>query len=297
MSNEEGIKLSTERIIMIVVSFLLVITVAYIAITSLAKKPTTGTLPGVATPVPVEEAQALQPTEEPTEQPAAGPEVTPTPRRLELPPTPTPFHVASEDDVRAILDLSNPDHVDYFDDDTWFDYDVEGSAAYQIEDGLLLGKDYQPEEKYVYWSYTNPQSGNVYAEISATNGDCIGKDSVGFVIRVQEERTPSGYALEVACDGSWRFRRHRGSKAAEELIGWSPSEFINNGLNNTNRLGIWGYQGKFALFVNGYQIGEYIDRDYADTYGYFAVYVRASQTFDLTATFDDFAFWHVPYIP
>jgi len=297
MSNEEGIKLSTERIILIVVSFLLVITVAYIAITSLAMKPTTGTLPGAATPVPVEEAQALQPTEELTEQPAAGPEVTPTPRRLELPPTPTPFQVASVDDVRAILDLAHPDHVDYFDSDTWFDYDVEGSAAYNIEDGLLLGKDYQPEEKYVYWSYTNPQSGNVYAEISATNGDCIGKDSVGFVIRAQEDRTPSGYALEVACDGSWRFRRHRGSKAAEELIGWSPSEAINIGPHDTNRLGIWGYQGKFALFVNGYQIGEYIDRDYTDTYGYFAVYVRASQTFDLTATFDDFAFWHIPYIP
>jgi len=31
--------------------------------------------------------------------------------------------------------------------------------------------------------------------------------------------------------------------------------------------------------------------------GYFAVYVRASLTFDLTATFDDFAFWHIPYIP
>jgi hypothetical protein len=29
--------------------------------------------------------------------------------------------------------------------------------------------------------------------------------------------------------------------------------------------------------------------------GYFAVYVRASQTYDLTATFDDFAFWHIPY--
>ncbi|GAJ03609.1 unnamed protein product, partial [marine sediment metagenome] len=46
MSNEEEFKLSTERIILIVVSFLLLITVAYIAITSLAKKPTTGTLPG-----------------------------------------------------------------------------------------------------------------------------------------------------------------------------------------------------------------------------------------------------------
>jgi len=30
-------------------------------------------------------------------------------------PTPTPFHVEDEGDIRGVLDLSKPDHVDYFD--------------------------------------------------------------------------------------------------------------------------------------------------------------------------------------
>jgi hypothetical protein len=39
------------------------------------------------------------------------------------------------------------------------------------------------------------------------------------------------------------------------------------------------------------------DTDYRHSYGTFAAYVRASQTFDLTATFDDFAYWNIDYLP
>jgi serine/threonine protein kinase len=217
--------------------------------------------------------------------------------RIKPPPTP---HEVPDDDVRSFLDLTQPDFFDYFDDpDSWFNYDSEGYAAYRIDEGHLVGKDYEPEELYIYWSYTSPKSGNVYAEITATNGDCIAKDSVGFVIRVQADETPSGYALEVSCDGFWRLRLHRGTgtKSSRVLIDWTPSEVINNGPFAHNRLSIWGYQGQFYMFVNDVEIGEYFDHDYIFSYGYFAVYVRASRTFDLEATFDDFAFWHIPFIP
>jgi hypothetical protein len=68
-------------------------------------------------------------------------------------------------------------------------------------------------------------------------------------------------------------------------------------MDAVNRLGIWGYQGKFYFFVNGYPVGEFYDGNYYDTYGVFAAYVQAAQTFELTAEFDDFAFWHIPFIP
>jgi serine/threonine protein kinase len=217
--------------------------------------------------------------------------------RIKPPPTP---HEVPEDDIRALLDLTQPDFFDYFDDpDTWYDYDSDGSAAYHIEDGHLIGKDYEPEELYIWWSYTSPKSGNVYAEITTTNGDCIAKDSVGLVIRVQADETPSGYALEVSCDGFWRLRLNRGTgtKSSKVLIDWTPSEAINTGPFAQNRLGIWGYQRQFYIFVNDVEIGEYYEHDYTFSYGYFAAYVRASRTFDLEATFDNFAFWHIPYIP
>jgi len=238
-------------------------------------------------------------TAEPTEPEAQPGEATPTQvRRLELQATPTPFHVLSQDDPRVQLNLAQPDYFDYFDKpDTWFDYDTQGRGAYQFEDGRLLGIDYEPEELNAWWSYTGRQSGNVYAEITATNGDCIGKDSVGLAIRVNPESGAGGYALEVSCDGHWRFRRHRPGKEPVEIVEWTPSDAIETGKDAANRLGIWGYQGAFVLFVNGQQVGEPADPTYPYTYGMFAVYVRASQTFDLSATFDDFAYWNIPFQP
>jgi hypothetical protein len=240
--------------------------------------------------------------------PGAAPEATETPlpaeaaatevRRLEAVPTPTPFHVLSEDDVRSLLDLTKPDHIDYFDTPAaWFDYDTPGRAAYRVEDGRLLGIDYEPEELYSWWSNTDRQSGNVYAEVSATNGDCVDKDAVGMVIRVDTGKGAGGYALEVSCDGEWRFRNHRFGRAPDDLTEWAPSDAIQAGAGSTNRLGIWGYQGRFVVFINGVQVAEILDKNYKDTYGTFALYVRADRTFDLTAEFDDFAFWHIPFIP
>jgi hypothetical protein len=219
-------------------------------------------------------------------------------RRLEIPPTPTPVPLPSEDDPRAILDLAHPDHYDYFDvPDTWYDYDNPGVAAYRQEHGHLLGIDYEPEELYTWWSFTDPSSGNVYAEVTATNGDCIARDSVGLVIRVDTETASEGYALDVSCDGAWRLRLHRRNQAPRELLPFTESEAVNSGAGASNRLGIYAYAGRIVLFLNGEQVGEVVDRNYTLSYGQFALYVRASQTFDLTATFDDFAFWHLPFIP
>jgi len=296
--------LSLDRILLIVISVLLLVALVVIIVLLFTGRTAT---PAVEQPAPasVEEGQPAP------QQPAAGePEtgsgdemsgVPPTessgPRRLDVEPTPTPFAILAEDDVRAILDLSNPDHVDYFNNvDAWLDYDTE-VAMYEVQNGVLFGMDHEPDENYTYWSHNSVQSGNVYAEISATNGDCIERDSVGLNVRLDPEVSSSGYSLEVSCDGAWRFRRHRPNKTPEELADWTPSDAIQTGANATNRLGVWAYQGRFVLFINGLQVADIFDADYPYTYGYFSLYVRSSRTYDLTATFDDFAFWHIPFIP
>jgi hypothetical protein len=219
------------------------------------------------------------------------------PRRLELAPTPTPL-VVSQNDPRAILDLAHPDHVDYFDNpDAWFDYDNPDRAAYKVADGQLIGTDYEPEETHTWWSYTDVSSGNLYAEVSATNGDCIGRDSMGMAVRVDQATAAGGYSLEVSCDGAYRFRRHSVNGSPVELIDWTASDAINTGAGAVNRLGIWGYQGRFRLFINGQEVDKSWDTDYLFTFGTFALFTRASQTYDLTGTFDDFAFWNIKYIP
>lgn len=219
------------------------------------------------------------------------------PRRLELPPTPTML-VVSQNDPRAILDLAHPDHVDYFDNpDAWFDYNNPDRAAYKVADGQLIGTDYVPEEKTTWWSYTDKSSGNLYAEVSATNGDCIGRDSMGMAVRVDSATAAGGYSLEVSCDGAYRFRRHSINGSPTDFIDWTASDVINTGPGATNRLGIWGYQGRFRLFINGQEIEDFWDTDYMFTFGTFALFTRASLTYDLTGTFDNFAFWNIKYIP
>jgi hypothetical protein len=227
-------------------------------------------------------------------------ESTPTqgPRRLTLEPSPTPL-VVSAADPRAILDLAHPDHIDSFDNpDAWFDYNDPDRAAYKVADGHLIGIDYVPEEKNTWWSYSDVSSGNLYAEVSATNGDCIGRDSMGMAVRLDSATAAGGYSLEVSCDGAYRFRRHSiNGGTPVDLIDWTDSSAINTGPSATNRLGIWGYQGRFRLFINGQEVDKSWDKDYLFTFGTFALFTRASQTYDLTGTFDDFAYWNIKYIP
>lgn len=280
MAQEEPKQSNRNQMLTIAVIVILVIVVAYLAISNLG-----GDGPAVR-------AGEAEPTNAPS---ADETEEESEVQRLELPPTPTPFHVTSEDDVRNGLDLSSPDYVDYFtSSDTWFDYDNE-KATYLIEDGQLNAVDHVPSDPVVYWTYNSTQAGNVYAEVTAINGDCIGKDHVGLVIRVQSDLTPSGYALDVACDGTWRFRRYRGSRPSEEIIDWTSADVIETGNEAENRIAIWAYQGRFQFFINGEYVGAYVDADVPYSSGSFALYVRSIQTYDLPAYFKDFAFWHIPY--
>ncbi len=239
--------------------------------------------PGVTSPLAIT----------PGEWQPAGPEGTQAPRRIDLPPTPTPLTLTDPNDSRAILDLARPDHFDYFDNpDTWFDYSND-QVTYRIENGHLLGIDHKPGSPIIYWSFNSMQAGNTYAEVTASNGDCIEKDAVGFTIRLDPEATFAGYGLEVSCDGAWRFRLFRGT-GAKALVDWTPSEVIHTGPFAVNRLGIWANERIFVIFINGTQVGDASDERYTYIMGYFTLYVLASRTYDLTATFDDFAFWHIP---
>jgi hypothetical protein len=305
--------MSVERILLIVVSVLLVIALIFIVISQLsgrsqdeAQEPAAAETAGaaVAATLPPPEPTGA-PLAAPTEEPAAAPEASPTSgvQRLAIDPTPTPFSVSS-DDPRTILNLANPDYTDFFNNiKTWYTYTAEdssGKAEYRIEDGKLIGTDFDAEDTSLYWSYTSAQSGRVYVEISATNGDCAAHDAVGLVLRVQANVTPSGYGMEVSCDGAYRFIRFReAGRPTATLIDWSPSGAIQQGLGATNRLGIWGYDGNFYLFINNTQVAHFYDGGMPEgySYGFFAAYVRSQVTYPLTASFDDFAFWHIPFIP
>lgn len=250
-------------------------------------------IPGEIGFQPIEEDSSVATQSAPPDIPAGG-EV----RRRVLPPTPTIFPLNAGDDVRANLPLGSPDHFDYFDESgNWFETDLTDRAAYKLDQGRLLALDYVAEELYTWWSYSEKESGNLYAEVSATNGDCFGTDSVGLAIRLDSVQTAGGYSLEVSCDGQWRFRRHHINESPKDIQPWTFLSLIEPGSGASNRLAIWAYQERFVPFINGRALEEIIDPDYLFTFGRFGLFVRSSNTTPLTASFDDFAFWHVPYIP
>jgi hypothetical protein len=180
-----------------------------------------------------------------------------------------------EVDPRTALDLETPDFHDPFDGaNYWGVYNEEDSAAYSVGAGALTGVDYLPEERYTWWSMTAQQSGNVYVEVSGTNGDCFGKDSLGLALRVDQETGRSGYSYEVSCDGHWRFRRHHRDASPRVLVDWAPSPQVLQGFGSTNRIGILAYQGRFVFYVNGQQIGSFTENNYTYSYGSFAIFVR-----------------------
>ena len=212
-------------------------------------------------------------------------------------PTPTPLPTLAVD-PRLRLNLDKPDIVDSFDSDTSWSAVASGDEfAYQVANGVLRGIDYEPEERFTWWAMSWRQSGNLYAEVTATNGDCIGKDSVGIAIRVDPQTGRGGYSFEVSCDGSWRLRRHHNDGSPRVLVDWSSSSAISTGLGAVNRIGILAFRDRLVLFVNNQQVGTVIDPQYTYSFGAFALYVRASLTYSLQAEFDDFAAWHIRAVP
>jgi serine/threonine protein kinase len=212
--------------------------------------------------------------------------------------TTTPAAPVPNTGIHSMLELAAPDYVDHFDDpELWYTYDFEDTATYRIEDGELTGVDHTPEELYTWWTWVNKQSGNVYTEVTARNGDCVGRDSLGIAVRVDDNSKEGGYGFEVSCDGHWRLRRHRIGKDPKDLTEWAPSEHILQGQGAINRLGLLAYQDRFLLFANDEVLGEVIDPEYARSFGSFALFVRSSLTYELMAHFDDFSFWHIRYLP
>lgn len=289
-------KISIERVLLIFVAVLLVVSVTLNIIqfvlyrsdatgTSVADSDATSDQEGDAISQPDGSGDVADPGSMETQEAVSDEQ-----------PSPEPTVIVWEDDVRRILNPMLPDYVDDFHNkDTWSSYNVEGYASYGIQNARLVGVDYRPN--YMNWSYSAAaQSGNVYIEISTTNGECSGRDSVGLVMRVDAMITPSGYAMEISCDGAWRFLR-LGEGGSRDLVDWTDSVVINTGPGALNRLGFWGYQSRFVFFVNDVQVGNYYDPAYTFTYGFFAAYVHSSVTPDLEAYFDDFSMWHVPFQP
>jgi hypothetical protein len=241
------------------------------------------TLPASVTPPPsptviASATQAIPATATPTDTPTPGGSPSPTPPPL------------APDDPRTGINLASPDLRDDFSARfKWFEFSDETSATNLVEDGHLKAID-NLADSYIWWSTTEAQAEDVYAEVSATIGTCAGHDSAGMAVHINGSNFDQGYALELACDGSLRLRRFITEASPATLIDWTAAPEIVKGPNATNRLGLLAKESKLFVFANGKLVGQVEDASY--TSGTFGLYASAVSSSTLTVTFDDFAAWY-----
>ncbi|MEJ2551816.1 MAG: hypothetical protein P8Z42_13860 [Anaerolineales bacterium] len=283
-------KKSRRQIIPVSILYTLLLISQLIACTRIAKEPSRDSIstyvaqtltaaptsPPTSTPPPTA-TQILPPSATATLTATVGPSPTETPPQL------------PKDDPRYGINLAQPHYMDNFSSQlTWVGPNFTG-AINVWDDGRIRATDLLVDSN-IWWSTTRREidAMNVYAEISAEIGECRGKDSYGFAVRVSGELRNSGYTLEFSCDGHYRARKFV-SGTVTVLIEWTPSEAIQTGPNAVNQMGILAKNELFHFFANGEILGEVEDFDYhTGTYGIFA---SAIETPGITAYFDEFKLW------
>jgi hypothetical protein len=216
-----------------------------------------------------------------TETPVPSPTYTPNPV---LTPTPTP-----EADPRVIL--GNPAWGAIFEDgtQTWYQYDHSNGKA-EVRDNKLVLTSYKANG-FDNWSMSYPPMTDFYLELRFTTGpECSGKDRFGIFFRAPE--STMGYLYQVSCDSSYWVRSWNGEEFTQ-LIGWTVSEHILPGPEIEHRLGIWAEGDQYKLYVNGFQVGEFVDGTYIGE-GTFGAAHGAVETENFTVDVTEARVWDLP---
>ena len=240
-------------------------------------------------PTPTAVIAAATETGAPTASPpttATEPPATPTATVTSTPP-PTP--TLNPDDPKA--GLGNPDFNDDFNSGENWPLYTDDHVAFEVKDSDLLMTAFNPD-KYNGWMLTWPVISDYFLEMTAKTQQCSGKDTYGNMIRaVKTDQGYIGYLFNVSCDGHYSLRRWNGEQYVS-LVPWTPSDQINSGSNQTNRVGIRVVGNQFTFYANGKQIGQFQDDTHKE--GRFGVVIGSANTSDFKTQVDEIAVWNIP---
>lgn len=217
------------------------------------------------------------------------PTMSPTPTSTNTPfPSPTPTFI--EEDPRTILGA--PTWQDKFDDDrNWTLFD-DVCFKSEIDGGkyIMTSKN---APSATCWEVTWPRIQNFYLETtSITTEDCEGTDRFGIIFRAPD---PSqGYLFGLTCDGNYGMARWDPEENQwDYFVEFTPSEHINAGPNQTNRLGVKADDDRFGLYINGILVTEVTDDTFPDE-GLIGYFIGATETEDFQVTYDELVYWDMP---
>jgi hypothetical protein len=215
-------------------------------------------------------------------EPASSPTMTAT-----SPPPPTP--TLDADDPKA--GLGDPDFSDDFSSGESWPLYTDDHVSFQVKDSDLVMTAFNPD-KYNGWMLTWPVISDYYLEMTTKTQQCSGKDTYGNMVRaVKTDQGYIGYLYNISCDGHYSLRRWNGEQYVS-LVDWTPSDQINSGSNQTNRLGLMLDDNQFTFYANGKQIGQFQDDTHRE--GRFGVVIGSANTPDLKVNVDEIAVWNLP---
>lgn len=246
-------------------------------------------------------AEAEEPTETPEPEQEATKEVTEEPEEEETPEAteeatvePTVEPTVESDDPAVFL--GDPDWVDEMDQPVNWSLNASEYDLASFENGVLKIK---ALNDLPGWRIANTGSlSKVYIEETVKMGECAGIDSTGLIFRVQQtgvDEYDQGYFFAVTCDGKYSLRMWDGKAEKSVMLKTlTPSDLINKGKDQTNRLGVMTVGDSIMMYINGEQIGEVVDETYAS--GYFGVFINREKTEDYTIFVDQVSYWLDPEI-
>jgi hypothetical protein len=137
-------------------------------------------------------------------------------------------------------------------------------------------------------SYLTPL--DFYLEATIQTKDCSSSDLYGLMFRAPDNQT--GYWYGVTCDG--RFNLRSGDiNDFTDITGYTKSDAILAGSNQTNRFGVWIKGSKISLYANGKLLGDYTDTTYPDS-GKFGLFIARQKTATFVIQCTQIAYWNVP---
>ena len=242
----------------------------------------------------VEETAEVEPTVEPevTEEPTEEPEAEDTPEATEEP--------TSEPTIES------NDPAVYLGKADWVDEMTEaGNFATGTDDPGLMNAKYENgafvmkalSETTGWRIASTPVLEDFYVEATVKMGKCSQTDGYGIIFKVPDAQTPNqGYLFGVTCDGHYGLRIWDGTAGENGATTWlkyyASSDLINQGENETNRLGVMAVENKISVYLNGEEV-DTVENE-AFTKGYFGLYINRDKTENLTVYVDKVAYWADP---
>lgn len=143
-------------------------------------------------------------------------------------------------------------------------------------------------EQTVGWSQTNWTIDDFYLEVDTFHVSGPLDNEFGVVFRYVDVKNfylfaashDGYYTLQKMVDGEW-----------DDLIPWTVSAAVNDGIDAQNQLAVLAEQDHFTLLINGHQVATVEDSTFAR--GYVALAAGSFEVGGVIVAFDDFVLWAI----